>query len=187
MAEAKPKENRRVKMTKKLLRNSLIELMARKPIGKITIKEICLNADVNRSTFYLYYADQYALFGEMEAELLEHAKAHLEKIDTDPVSVRYIRELLAYIRANADIFRALLCRKEGMPFQSTFVEASLRKLKQSLPLRCPAPEADYVYYYLIVGSMSIIQRWIEAGFDTPCADMAELIFRLCDKAAAAFG
>jgi AcrR family transcriptional regulator len=180
------KENRRVKMTKRLLGDSLIELMRDRPISKITIKEICQNADVNRSTFYLYYADAYALFSEIEGELLAQARANLEKIGTDPVSIRYVTELLAYIKENAESFRALLCRQEGIPFQSAFVEAALLKLRQSLPLRCAEPVTGYVYDYLILGSMSVIQRWIESGFDMPCEAMAELIFRLSDRAGAAF-
>lgn len=173
-------------MTRQLLRDSLLELMRDRPIGKISIKEICQNADVNRSTFYLYYADPYALFSEIEGELLAQARAHLEKIGTDPVSVRYVTELLLYIKDNAESFRALLCRQEGIPFQSAFVEAAFQKLRQSLPLSCAEPVADYVYDYLIFGSMSVIQRWIEAGFDRPCEAMAELIYRLSDRAGAAF-
>ena len=46
------KESRRVQMTKKLLRESVIELMDKKPLNKISIKDICDNADVNRTTFY---------------------------------------------------------------------------------------------------------------------------------------
>jgi hypothetical protein len=34
-------ENRRIKMTKTLLKTSLIELMHTKPLGKITIRELC--------------------------------------------------------------------------------------------------------------------------------------------------
>ena len=48
------KENRRIQMTKKLLKESVFELMEQKPLNKITIKEICENADVNRTTFYKY-------------------------------------------------------------------------------------------------------------------------------------
>lgn len=179
-------ENRRVKLTKILLKDSLIELMHEKPIGKITIKEICENADVNRSTFYLYYTDQYALLGELENELLIHARDHLEKIDSDPGSKQYLIALLYYIRENADIFDTLLCRRENPYFQSTFMEASLQKLKVSLPLNCPETPAGYAYHYLIMGSLSVIQKWIGAGFDMPCEEMAELIFRLSDRAASLY-
>ena len=64
-------ENRRVMMTKRLLKESIFELMKKKPLNKITIKELCENADVNRTTFYKYYGDQYSLVKEAEDELLE--------------------------------------------------------------------------------------------------------------------
>ena len=41
-------ENRRVMMTKRLLKESIFELMKNKPLNKITIKELCENADANR-------------------------------------------------------------------------------------------------------------------------------------------
>ena len=46
------KDNQRVRLTKRLLQDSLIELMKTKTIYKISIKEICELAEVNRSTFY---------------------------------------------------------------------------------------------------------------------------------------
>ena len=48
-------------MTKMLLKDALIELMEEIPFRKISIKDICEQADLNRTTFYLHYADQEAL------------------------------------------------------------------------------------------------------------------------------
>ena len=64
------KDNRRVKMTKKLIKDALIDLMDKKTINKITVKEICQYADINRSTFYLHYTDQYALLEEIENDTI---------------------------------------------------------------------------------------------------------------------
>ena len=50
-------ESRRVKMTKKMLCESLIYFLSQKDISHITIKEICDYADINRSTYYRYYQD----------------------------------------------------------------------------------------------------------------------------------
>lgn len=179
------KENQRVKLTKKLLKDSLIGLMHNKPIGKITIKEICENAEINRSTFYLYYTDQYALLKEIENELIAHAQEHLKKIDSDAGSLQYLAALLSYIQDHADIFRTLLCRQESLSFQSAFVETSFLNLKLKLSLNCPESVAGYVYNYLIMGCLSMIKQWIEAGFDLSSKDMADLIFRLSDGAASA--
>ena len=48
-------ENRRVRMTKRLLQDALLELLEEKSLEKITVTQVCSKADVNRSTFYAYY------------------------------------------------------------------------------------------------------------------------------------
>ena len=50
-------EDRRVRRTKNNLRNSLFALLEEKSINQITVTELTTLADVNRSTFYLYYND----------------------------------------------------------------------------------------------------------------------------------
>lgn len=67
---SKKKEDRRVKFTKMFLKESLIDLLEEKSIFKITIKEICEKADINRATFYAHYSDQYNLLEYFVA--LEH-------------------------------------------------------------------------------------------------------------------
>lgn len=38
------------------IQNALVELMEKKPLSEITVKEICKNAGVNRQSFYYYYS-----------------------------------------------------------------------------------------------------------------------------------
>ena len=71
------KEDRRVKYTKMVLKESLIDLLSQKDISAITIKQICEEADVNRTTFYTHYADQYDLLRQIEDELLQNLKAYI--------------------------------------------------------------------------------------------------------------
>ena len=54
-------EDRRVRRTKQLIKQSLIELMHEKPFKDITVKDITERADLNRGTFYLHYVDIYDL------------------------------------------------------------------------------------------------------------------------------
>ena len=44
--------NRKIQMTKKLIREVLFECLKEKDINKITISGLCEKADINRSTFY---------------------------------------------------------------------------------------------------------------------------------------
>ena len=47
-------ESRRTQYTRRALRDALIELLADKPLARITVRELCERADVNRSTFYAH-------------------------------------------------------------------------------------------------------------------------------------
>ena len=51
--------DRRVKYTKMIIRETFINLLEKKNINKITVSEICKEADINRATFYRYYLDVY--------------------------------------------------------------------------------------------------------------------------------
>ena len=64
-------EDRRVRRTKQLIKQSLIELMHEKPFKDITVKDITERADLNRGTFYLHYVDIYDLLSKIEDETLQ--------------------------------------------------------------------------------------------------------------------
>ena len=65
------RDDRRAAYSKKMIRESLYELMKTKPLNKITVKEICETADVNRSTFYAYYMDIYDLHQKITKEFFD--------------------------------------------------------------------------------------------------------------------
>ena len=63
------KTDARVKYTKMVLKKALLELMQHKPVNKITVKEICEQAELNRATFYAHYSDCVDLLESIEEEL----------------------------------------------------------------------------------------------------------------------
>ena len=64
-------ENRRVRMTKKIIKESLLELLDQKPLDKITVTDICKTADLNRSTFYAHYEDTAQILREIEGDVIQ--------------------------------------------------------------------------------------------------------------------
>ena len=55
------KRDARVRYTQKVLKDSLLQLLEKKLINKITVKEVCELAERNRATFYAHYTDCFAL------------------------------------------------------------------------------------------------------------------------------
>ncbi len=86
----------RVEKTEKAIKNAFIELRARKPLEKITVKELCAEAYINKSTFYSHYADIYALSEAMEQETVASI-------------INSIEHLKDYTFENSDAFTRALC------------------------------------------------------------------------------
>lgn len=60
----------RIEKTKTAIHNTFLELRSRKPLEKITIKELCEKAQINKSTFYSHYKDIYDLSDQLETEVV---------------------------------------------------------------------------------------------------------------------
>lgn len=174
--------NQRVKLSKMLLKNSIIELMREKPVEKVTIKELCENAGINRSTFYLYYTDPVSLLVELENEVLENTKSFLGKVDSNEDTLPYLITFLDYIKSNSTIFETLLRPQENLSFQTKFMKDILAHLNAAVLLNCPNDIAEYVYNYVIMGSLSVIQHWIQFDYNRTSSEMATLIYQLSNTA-----
>lgn len=103
---------------------ALMSLLEKKDFEYITVKEVCAEAGVNRSTFYLHYENTRDLLEEsielMQKRFLsyfEHdAAAVIGKIKTCPldelilITPEYLTPYLTYINENRRIYAAAMSR-----------------------------------------------------------------------------
>ena len=113
-------EDRRVKYTKMVLKESFIKLLEIKNITQISIKEICEGADVNRATFYTHYNDQYDFMEQIQDELIENIENHLAvytKNELPVIPVDTVEHIFEYIKENARLCKLLLSERGDLRFQ----------------------------------------------------------------------
>lgn len=67
----------RIEKTRRSIARAFLELRAQKPLEKITVKELCQRAMINKSTFYDHYPDLYALSDALEEEAVAGILARL--------------------------------------------------------------------------------------------------------------
>lgn len=60
----------RVERTRKNIHNAFIQLRSKKPLEKISVKELAELAYINKATFYSHYNDIYDLSDKLENELI---------------------------------------------------------------------------------------------------------------------
>ena len=175
------KSDRRVKYTKMMLRQSLLELMKDRPVSKITVKDICALADINRGTFYAHYADPEDLLRQIENELYEEILRSLDgaiRADTVP---KVLLEIFTAIERNGDLCRSL--------FSETGDKAFLRRIIDLAHDRCLAawtaqfPQADrrqleMIYIFSANGSVGIIQEWIQGGMRESPQTVADFLDKI---------
>lgn len=179
------KMDRRVKYTKMVLKESFIELLKEKHISKITIKEICERADINRATFYAHYKDQYELLHKIEAELIEGINEYLSKAtfsNHENVSLDMLIKIVSFIKENSDLCMVLLGKNGDITFQREVMtivrNQCVAAWSSSLLIQ---PElAEYIYAFYSIGSVGVIQKWLNEGMQRPEKEIAELILKIAN-------
>lgn len=76
-------EDRRVRKTKKAIRDVFCELTKERKLNEITVKELCAKADINKSTFYLHYRDIYDLADSIQNILIEDVCSIIDEYPYD--------------------------------------------------------------------------------------------------------
>lgn len=123
--------DRRVRRTRKQLRECLVTLLKQKKVQDITVRELTELADLNRGTFYLHYKDVFDLLEKTESELLDDFNQLVMKHDAEdlkkhPYGIFVEIYTLAY--DNADLVEILLGENGDLNF--------LNRLKQLIRDKC---------------------------------------------------
>lgn len=177
------REDRRIRLTKQAIRESLIELMQEYPISKISVKMLCEAADINRSTFYAHYADQYDLLRQVQQEVMEGFTqqifaSHLTAGSEQAVSM--LVQILDYAKNNAELFMLLMNEEGDGDFRRSLIIIAQQKAIQEIreDKRLDARTAAYLETFAISGYISIIRKWLEDGCVDEPEPLAELMTKL---------
>ena len=89
-----PKNDRRTRYTKQVIKESLLELLRTTPIEQITVKALCEKAEINRATFYNHYETMTVLMEEIEYEIY---KSFLDLLSSAIFDESFVTQLVTTI------------------------------------------------------------------------------------------
>lgn len=174
-------ENQRVVLSKKMLKNGMLELMRTKNVYDITIKEICDAAGINRSTFYWHYNNQMEILDEIIDEIFglitnvnQRAFANLDN------SLLYIGEAVRFFYVHREYDPILLSDYFSAETYLRKLEGVMREsyLRGIGDRRIDEVELNYMIRFLCYGSYSIVREWIARGRAEPPEKIAQMILNL---------
>ena len=174
-------ENQRIRLTRKLLRESLIQLLDAKDIHQITVKEICSGADINRTTFYKYYGGPFDLLRDIEQEVLMRIEECLAEDRSEELDL-FVR-MLNYFDSNAKLFRILFRNNFDPDFISRmmYLPGISGIVKTNLENTYPSDQSAYLYDFIATGGLQIIRSWLGKNMREPSEYIAGLISDLVRK------
>jgi len=151
------KTDRRVKYTQKVLKESLIEILQERPIERVTVKEICDRADVNRSTFYVHYGSPQELFDSILQEMYDKIKE--KKKDYANIKA-YMAGICDIMYENRELMKLLV--KVGN-IETMIGVMSLWKsdfLAMSEAAEKRRAEAEASFLFITCGAFAVLTTWL---------------------------
>lgn len=180
------KLDRRVKYTRMVITGSFVKLLSEKPLSKISVKEICDLADVNRATFYKHFADPHDLLRQTEQALIGDINTYLNGIEYGGMgsdSINTLEKIFNYIRENSELCCVLLSDSTDLRFQNRIVEVVQRECIEAWNKTdlIPPENAEYAFTFAAFGSVGIIRKWLDDGMVKSDREMAELIANMTSE------
>lgn len=175
--------NRSTRRTRAAIRDALTEMLAQKPIGRITVQELIDRANICRTTFYAHYEDIYDLLDEVETDILTEIREGLEQLDQAPIRRQEhypAIEAVVEIYARHENLIRLLNSPNGDPafdgrLQDTIYEVTrqLRRLKEGDAFD---EERHRLYScYVISGGISVLNRMLAANLPIDPAEAGRVL------------
>ena len=166
--DEKKMTDRRVVKTKRAIRNSFMSLLSDRDINDITVSDIAAAADINRKTFYNYYAGVYALVDEIENELISRLDSVLTELDfTKNMNRPYMvfEKLTGVINTDPEFFGYLLSMKSNTGLTNKLVGLLKSKTKEILKkyLNAEDRKLDLMLDFMVPGMVAVYQQWYSSG------------------------
>ena len=178
------KPNQRVMLTRQLLKNSLVEMLRTERIYKISVRELCERAGINRSTFYKHYGSQMDVLLDLEEDMTEQVTHALEQFPND--YQKTIEALCRYLEQNLAIARLLFNSGVDPEFpERLFALPAVRNaLVCELQSKDRQLDTDYLITFYIYGCFYSIRSWLNRENREPPEQFAAILAKTISQAKA---
>ena len=176
------KENQRIAVTKRMLKEGLLRLLRDKDLKNIRITELCAESGVNRATFYRHYETVEDVLCELERDI---ARKMLPSsgVPTDLSRVRFrLEEVFSFAAEHSEIMKIL--------FRCNAEEDMIRRINEfynhylqlhsvsNIGIGVDAATGKSVAAFFAGGFYCLLRQWVDSGMEQSPAHIAEIAAQL---------
>ncbi|MDO4539106.1 MAG: TetR-like C-terminal domain-containing protein [Coriobacteriales bacterium] len=173
------KTNQRVVLTKRLLKESLLDILKHKHIQDVSITELCGAAGINRSTFYAHYRTPVDVLTEIKGDFAQRMAASLAQPGERHSPRDYLEHICTYIFEHRAEERIILSNSSDDEVLQAALASSFEVWGTSIPfLQLQGMDEDtatlaMAFYYH--GIFRVIREWIRRDINKSPQEVAELL------------
>jgi len=155
--------NHRSKLTKRLIREALLKMLKTYNINKLTIRELCQVAGINRTTFYNHYGSQYDVLNEIAETFIQSTSfTVINNITAGRNIYECLTQVLQYIKENLEFAKLVLDQNNYDLI--THISISLPEFDhmviKHLPVNLDLDEKKAIASFVQYGSVRLLKEWI---------------------------
>jgi AcrR family transcriptional regulator len=171
------KGNRRILYTKKIIKESLIDLLQHKKIHEVTVTDICKKSDINRGTFYTHYKDAYDLLKSIEDELFYQISEYIEETPVEDYKDILLLKALELIEENKELCKILFSKQMENNIMDRIIYVANKAEIDKLVNNSKVDDVflDYFIKYAVGGVVSVIQTWLENDLNESPKEIVNII------------
>jgi AcrR family transcriptional regulator len=163
--------DRRVRRTRRILHEALIELILERAYERITVQDILDRADIGRSTFYAHFRDKDALLIAGFDEMGERLRRELDAMSpgTPPADpARPAAIIFEHAYRHQHVYRALCGRQGGnlvfRHLHRLIGELMREHLRPHIAAAAADLPAEVVAEFYTSSMLGLLVWWVDRGF-----------------------
>lgn len=173
------KQDLRITKTRRALATAMLSLLEKTPFSKITVNDLCTEAMVSRSTFYVHFQDKYDLLHFCLEMLSDRLFAKYEDV---PFDIR-IRKILETFQENKRILQNMIGTELDIELADMIRRNFQKDMERELSMRNITSDiftkhSDIFAVFYAAGITRTILYWLSKGQPDSIDDLARCFQRL---------
>jgi len=178
----------RVRYTKMVIKNSFIKLLKKQPVNKITVKDVCELAEINRATFYKHYTDCFDLLKQIEDELIAELEQLVQELPHKNHTEMF-RKMFSKIKDDGELYITIASEYGDSTFPNRILNLCYEQMYPSFENQfpdMPKTKREWLYYFSASGCSGVLNHWISTGMKEDASELSKFIGDLLNRISGGF-
>ncbi|MDY0074547.1 MAG: TetR-like C-terminal domain-containing protein [Acholeplasmataceae bacterium] len=180
------KTDHRIRVTHTLLKEALYKLCEVKPVQDITIKELCFEANINRTTFYTHFQNVKDLIENLESEVWVELLILIKQSEKDMAyfSNQIFYDVYDLASRYHQLFKLLIIKNADPHFVEKVYSLGRSAFKSTYKKSNSVKDetlTEYYYISVLNAFIGILRLWLINDMRESSKEMAEITKNIITK------